>query len=182
MRSLFSGNRHSAPLGPPKGSRSDMRRDPTKPETLQAVRQRQRDKQRHYVIQMMRAEKDRDEAHDAGHTEKAASAEAQRRQMSDAADALNHQVMIIERIMEEFGLSLDLEEEARANNELLEESREAYEHSAMEADQSVREQMERNQYFSTITSAPFINPNEFYSAEDEAMRDLDDCARKTGRV
>lgn len=131
-------------------------------------------------MQMMRAEKERDVAHEGGASDKAMAAEADRRQMSDAADALAQQIMIIERIMEEFGLTLDLEEEARADREMLEESREAYEQGVMDADEAVREQIAQGEYINTV-SAPFMMPNEVYD-EDEAMRDLDELAKQTGRA
>lgn len=178
----FPGNRPSAPLGPPSNRNANMRQDLTSPETLQAVRQRQREKQRHFAVQMMRAQTDRDTAHEAGQTDKASAAETRRQRMSDAADALNQQIMIIERIMEEFGQTLDFDEEARENNGLLEESHKAYERSALEAEQIVRDQMERNQYISTITSPSYINPNDVYSEEDKAMQELDDCVRERAHL
>lgn len=177
MRGFFSGNRHSAPLGPSKGSVS---RDTTKGETLQAVRHRQREKQRQFVMQMMRAEKERDVAQEGSHTEKALAAEATRRRMSDSADSLAQQVMIIERIMEEFGLTVDMEEEMQADLEMLEESREATEIGLAEAEQAVQENVEQSTYISTMAS-PFMMPSDVYD-EDEAMRDLDECAKQTGRA
>lgn len=179
MRSLFSGNRPAAPLGPPS-KRGDSGQDSIKPETLQAVRQRQRDRQRRHVMHMMRAEKERDEADDAGDSEKFAAAEAQRRQMSDAADALAQQIMIIERIMEEFGLTLDLEEEARADHELLEQSRDAYDHRVAEVSEAVADINVTGEYVNSINS-PYMMPSEVYD-EDEAMRDLDECAKQTSRM
>lgn len=178
MRSLFSGNRHAAPLGPPKST--DSGRHSAKPETLQAVRLRQRERQRRYIMQMMRAEKDHGLAHDAGDAEKAAAAEAHRQQMSDAADALAQQIMIIERIMEEFGLALDLEEEARVDREMLEESRDAYDHHISEAADAIAEAKAAGEYVNAMSS-PYMATGDVYD-EDEAMRDLDECAKQTGRA
>lgn len=180
MRSLFSGNRHSSPLGPPKGSSPDSKDKASKQETLQAVRQRQRERQRKYVMQMMRAEKERDVAQDAGDEDKATSADAQRRQMSDSADALAQQIMIIERIMEEFGLKLDLEEEARADQEMLKQSRDAYQHHAAQAEQAIEAVKNNGEYIKTMSNYNIMSSDVY--DEDEAMRDLDECAKQTGRV
>lgn len=181
MINLFSGNRRSAPLGPPKvKSDGNDSHDVSKQETLQAVRQRQRERQRRYVMQMMRAEKERDVAQESGESEKVESAEAQRRQMSDAADAIAQQIMIIERIMEEFGLTLDLEEEARADRELLEESREAYEQHVADTEDAVDNANAVGEFIHN-TSSSYMMSGDAYD-EDEAMRDLDECAKQTGRV
>lgn len=124
-------------------------------------------------MQMVRAEKERDVAQEAGDADKAASAEAQRRQNSDAADAIAKQVMIIERIMEEFGLALDLEEEARADREMLEESRDIYHQHIAEAQHAIEESNETGEYINNMSSSPnYMMPGEVYD-EDEAMRDLE---------
>lgn len=167
-------------MGPPKPIDVTQPQEASNAETLQAVRQRQREKQRHYVMQMMRAEKERDAARDAGDDDKSAAIEAERRQMSDAADALAQQIMIFERIMEEFGVTLDLEEEALAEQEMLEESRHAYEEGVDEAHDTIREQAEQGEYITTMSS-PFMVLSDVYD-EDEAMRDLDECAKQTGRA
>lgn len=176
MRGFFTGNRHSAPLGPPKPG-TGKEPSTTKGETLSALRQRQREKQRQFVLQMLRAEKERELAQQTGDEEKERAAEGARRAMSDAADALSAQVATLERVMEEVGILVDVEEDARANREMLEESREAYEHGLAEAEESIRAQGE---YISTMAS-PFMMPSDVYD-EDEAMRDLDECAKQTGRV
>lgn len=179
MRSIFSGNRQSTPLGPPKPI-DVTTREPSNAETLQAVRQRQRDKQRQFVMHMMRAEKDRDVARDQNDQHKSTTAEADRLRLSDAADALAQQIMIIERIMEEFGVTLDLEEEARVDREMLEDSRHAYEQGMEDARTDLREANAQGEYIATMAS-PFMMPSDVFD-EDEAMRDLDECAKQTGRA
>lgn len=175
MRSFFSGNRRSQPLGPPQGHD-----EPPKEETLQAVRQRQRDRQRKFVMQMMKAEKERDVAHDSGDSERAGVAEAQRRQMSDAADALAQQIMIIERIMEEFGLVLDLEEEAKADREMLEERQNIYNRHLVQDSSAIAENYDRVEA-TKPTGPEYMMPADVYD-EDKAMRDVDEIAQQTGRV
>jgi len=177
MRGFFSGNRQSAPLGPPKSPSSSS---PARRETLQAIRLRQREKQRHFIMQMLRAEKERDLLREQGETERAAEVDASRAALNDAADALGQQVLTFERIMEEVGLTLDLEEEARANLQRLEESREMYDAGVVEAEEIMRERAAQGEYISTMAS-PFMMPSDVYD-EDEAMRDLDECARQTGRT
>lgn len=176
MRGLFSNNRQTAPLGPPKSSLPDVSRA----ETLQAVRLRQREKQRQLIVQMLRAEKERDMLRDQGDATKANELEAQRRALSDAADELSQQVLTFERIMEEVGLTLDLDEEAHNNLQRLEDSRQAYEQGMVQAEQLMRERVSQGEYISTMAS-PFMMPSDVYD-EDEAMRDLDECAKQTGRA
>lgn len=183
MRGFFSGNRHAAPLGPPKGagpSSSSPPPSPSKGESIQAVRQRQREKQRQFVLQSMRAEKERELAQQQGDAEKVRDAEDTRNTMSEAANALSTQVSTLERIMEEVGLGVDLEEDARADQERLEESREGYENGLAEAEEQIKEHIAQGEYISTMAS-PFMMPSDVYD-EDEAMRDLDECAKQTGRA
>ncbi|PXF40506.1 hypothetical protein BWQ96_09787 [Gracilariopsis chorda] len=176
MRGLFSGHRQSTPLGPPSSSRREAARE----ETLQAVRKRQLEKQRQFVMQMRRAEEQRNQARSDNDAEKTMEAETQRAQMSKAVDMLSQQIMVIERIMEECGLALDLEDEARAEREMLEQSREACEEGAAEADVALQEQSEQTAYINKL-SASFMAPSDVLD-EDEAMRDLDECAKQTGRA
>lgn len=126
---------------------------------------------------MLRAEKRREVAQSSNQEQEVASAEVQRKQMSDAADRLAQQIMIIERIMEEFGLTLDLEEETRVGQEELMESKEMYEGGLREAEEAVRDVREGT-YVSTMAE-PFMMPSDVYD-EDEAMRDLDETAKQTG--
>lgn len=182
MRGFFSGNRQSEPLGPPKGvgPPSAVPLSPSKGETIQAVRQRQREKQRQFVLQGLRAEKERELAQQQGDEQKVRDAEETRRCMNEAATALSAQVTTLERIMEEVGLTVDLEEDARADQERLEESREGYEEGLAEAEEQIREHIAQGEYISTMAS-PFMMPSDVYD-EDEAMRDLDECAKQTGRA
>lgn len=176
MRGFFSGHRQSAPLGPP----ATARRDGAREETLQAVRKRQLEKQRQFVMQMRRAEEQRKQGLHDKDADKAGQAERQHAQMSKAVDTLSQQIMIIERIMEECGLALDLEDEARAERSLLEQSRDAYEQVAAQADAAVHSQNEQTAYINTL-SASFMAPSDVVD-EDEAMRDVDECAKQTGRA
>ncbi|CAN8072306.1 unnamed protein product [Agarophyton chilense] len=177
MRGLFSGHRASAPPGPPAGSAAH---ETVREETLQAVRQRQREKQRQAVMQMLRAEEERDTAAQQQRGEAASQAEQTRLTMSERADVLAHQIMLMERIMEESGLALDLDEEARADRDALLRSREAYEQHAAEADCALREHEQHTAYISTLT-APFMAPSDVLD-EDDAMRDFDECAKQSGRA
>lgn len=124
----------------------------------------------------MRAEKERELAQQEGDANKVNEAEAQRRAMAEEADAIATQVATLERIMEEVGITVDREEDAKSNTELLEESREMYENGLVEAEERIRE----GEYISTMVS-PFMMPSDVYD-EDEAMRDLDECAKQTGRA
>lgn len=73
-----------------------------------------------------------------------------------------------------------MEEEARADREMVEESHQAYEQGVTAAEQSIREQVAQGEYISTMP-APFMTPSDVYD-EDESMRDLDECAKQTGRA
>lgn len=179
MRGFFSGNRHSAPLGPPKAAGAPPA-SVTKGETVQALRQRQREKRRQLLLQMMRAEKERELAQQQGDDAKVRDAEGARRALSDAAEALSAQVATLERIMEEVGLTVEIEEDQRADQEMLEESREQYEQGLAAADEQIREHMAQGEYMTTMAS-PFMMPSDVYD-EDEAMRDLDETAKQTGRA
>lgn len=144
------------------------------------MRLRQRDKQRQFMLQALRAEKDRDVAQQQGDTAKARAADDERRAMTETATALSAQVTTLERIMEEVGLTFELEEEHRDVQERLEVSREGYEEGLAEAEDQIREQMVQGEYMSTMAS-PFMMPSDVYD-EDEAMRDVDEFAKQTGRA
>lgn len=176
MRNLFSGHRQAAPPGPPQEAPPEV----PAAETLQAVRLRQKHKQRQYIMQMLRAEKDRAMAESASQRDVAAAAEAKRRHMSDAAEALASQIVIFERIMEEFGLNIEMDDERRESEAALEASREAYHRSTAEADEALRETSMNHEYVNAMTS-PFMMPSDVFD-EDEAMRDLDETAKLTGRA
>lgn len=181
MRGFFTGNRHAAPLGPPTSAGPSVSPPSAgKGETIQAVRQRQREKQHQFVLQGLRAENDRELAQQQGDTAKVRAAEEERRSMTEAANALSTQVTTLERIMQEVGLTFDLEEEHRAAQERLEETREDYEEGLAECEDQIREQMAQGEYISTMAS-PFMMPSDVYD-EDEAMRDVDECAKQTGRA
>lgn len=187
MRSFFSGNRRSAPLGPPHSPPPSPPKSATKGETIQALRQRQRDKQRQFVLQMMRAEKDKELAQHHADAARARDAEATRRAMSDMADALSMQITTLERIMHDVGLQVDIDDDARANRQLLEESREMYEEGLAEAEQHIAEHVAQGEYMTTMAS-PFMMPSDVYDEaddhddEDRAMADLDEVAKQTGRT
>lgn len=181
MRGFFTGNRHAEPLGAPKSAGPSVPPPSAgKGETIQAVRLRQREKQHQFVLQGLRAEKDCELAKQQGDTAKVRAAEEERRSMTEAANVLSTQVTTLERIMQEVGLTFDLEEEERAAQERLEETREDYEEGLAECEDQIREQMAQGEYISTMAS-PFMMPSDVYD-EDEAMRDVDECAKQTGRA
>lgn len=128
----------------------------------------------------MRAEKEKQIAQQQGDTAKLRDAEKARRDMASTADALSAQLTILDRIMEEVGLTAHLEEEDRENRELYEESREVYEEELAEAEEQIRENIAQGEYMSTMAS-PFMMPSDVFDDEDSAMREVDEVAIQTGR-
>lgn len=128
---------------------------------------------------MMRAEKEKEIAQQQGDTAKLRDAEKTRRALANTSDALSAQLTILERIMEEVGLTAHLEEEDRENQELYEESREVYEEELAEAEEQIRENIAQGEYMSTMAS-PFMMPSDVFD-EDSAMREVDEVAKQTGR-
>lgn len=176
---LFSGNRASAPLGPPKGSQdSHNAMQKRRPETIQGIRTQQREKQRHFTLQSMRARKDRDLAQQSGDTTKALEAEQEARAMAEAAEALAQQILILERIMEEFGFTFDLDEDGVIDEEMLAKGREEYQNASRTAEENIKEQQVVSEYTNAVS--PYMMPCNDVLDEDEAMRDLDECAKQTG--
>lgn len=181
IRNLFSGNRHAAPLGAAKDA---VTPEQSKLETLQSVRSRQRKKHQSYLAQIVRAEQEYEEV--AVTSDKSTVAKQKVEQLSHSADILSGQIMVIERILEEFGLMNEIEEERKKEGEQLEEMRRRYEQGAMEADDARREsvaRVEEGNYMSALGSS-FMMPSEVLDVvdEDEAMRDLDETAKLTGRT
>lgn len=154
--------------------------NPDTQETLQAVRVRQRERQRRYMMNVMRVEKERDVAHDAGDERRATVAEAQRQQMSDAADAFTQQIEIIERIMQEFGLVADLDDDGVMEQRLLHDGYAEYEYHAVQVTEATERMQQHNEDMRNHL-AQYTMSNEVYD-EDEVMRELDEIARRTGRV
>lgn len=148
-------------------------------ETIQAVRRRQREKQQQLLLQVMRLEKESEVSRLENQPEQAREADTTLKRMNETTEALGQQIMIIERIMEESGLTLDLDAETGADRDMLEQSREEYEERVADADEAVKDQAEQTAYIDNI-SAPHVVPRELFD-EDEAMRDLDECAKQTGR-
>lgn len=176
---LFSGNRASAPLGPPKGSQDAHNAlQKRRPETIQGIRTAQREKQRHFTLQSLRARKDRDLAQQNGDTNKASEAEQEARAMAEAAEALGQQILILERIMEEFGFTFDLDDDDGIDDEILVKGREEYQHTGRLAEDNIKEQQGGNEYTNEVS--PYMMPCNDVLDEDEAMRDLDECAKQTG--
>lgn len=204
LRRFFAANRYAEPPGPApqpqRGFKKHNRRryskdspaqrfghngvagdmNPDTQETLQAVRVRQRERQRRYMMNMMRAEKERDVAHDAGDERRAAAAEAQRRQMSDAADVFAQQIDIIERIMQDFGLIADLDDDGVMEQRLLHDGYAAYEYHTVQVAEAAGRMHQHNEDMRNHL-AQYTMSNEVYD-EDEVMRELDEIARRTGRV
>lgn len=183
MRGLFSGNRASAPLGPPPGANSAAAGN-IHAETIQGVRQRQKEKRRQFAMQVSRLEKEKEVAEREGDAQKSRELEVRRKAISETVEQLGEQLIILERVMRENGLSAELdeedEEELRRGEELLEESREEYEEERLVAEERIRDSVATGEYMSTMASA-FMMPSDVLD-EDEAMRDLDECAKQTGRT
>lgn len=179
MGGFFPGSRHGAPLEPARQSAADLKKG-INAETLQAVRQRQRDKQLEYEIQMRRAERDFNIAHDSGETERALLADTRRRQMSDAADALAQQITIIERVMEEFGISTNLEEEVRTDRTAFEQNGTLLKRSDAHSQIIVRDHFDQNYFSSLIPPSHLVHSNNVHCEEDGVVRDRDEYVWRTG--
>ena len=82
--------------------------------------------------------------------------------------------------MEEFGLVLDLEEEAKVDREMLEERQNIYNRHLAQDTNAIDE--DYNRVEPNKPSGPdYMMPTEVYD-EDKAMRDVDEIAKQTGHA